>query len=307
LLAKCFPLTRRRWWRVLLIHLALSVAVAVVAEMLFAVVTPLLGLRLRPTILDTFRFVLPLDLHLNVALYWAIIGVQHAFTLHRSAKARETQAAQLELRTSVLERQLVESRLEALRMQLHPHFLFNTLNAITVLVRQSRLHEADEMLTNLSDLLRHTLREWENPEIPLRNEIEFLRLYLDIERVRFQDRLSVDMALEPDTLEALVPTFLLQPLVENAIRHGVARSAAAGNVTLRSRRMDAMLELQVGDDGPGLGTADGEIGTGLGLTNTRARLHQLYGSQQSLRLENGSPGTLATIQIPYRLEIDHLP
>jgi two-component system, LytTR family, sensor kinase len=163
------------------------------------------------------------------------------------------------------------------------------------------------MLTNLSDLLRHTLREWENPEIPLRNEIEFLRLYLDIERVRFQDRLSVDMALEPDTLEALVPTFLLQPLVENAIRHGVARSAAAGNVTLWSRRMDAMLELQVGDDGPGLGTADGEIGTGLGLTNTRARLHQLYGSQQSLRLENGSPGTLATIQIPYRLEIDHLP
>jgi LytS/YehU family sensor histidine kinase len=275
--------------------------------MLFAAVTPLLGLRLRPTILDTFRFVLPIDLHLDVALYWAIIGVQHAFTLHQSANARETQAARLELRTSELERQLVQSRLGALRMQLHPHFLFNTLNAITILVRQSRLHEADEMLTNLSELLRYTLQEWENQQIPLRNEIEFLRLYLDIERVRFQDRLSVDVALEPDTLEALVPTFLLQPLVENAIRHGVARRAAGGNVTVRSRRMDAMLELQVGDDGPGLGTTHGESGTGLGLTNTRARLRQLYGSQHSLRLESRSPGTLVTIQIPYQLEIDHLP
>lgn len=304
LLATRLPIDRRSWWRVLPIHLAVSAALAVAEKALFALVTPMLGLRLRPTMLGTFRFVLPGDFHLNVALYWAVVGVQHAVSLYRRSQERETQAAQLQLRASELERQLVQSRLEALRMQLHPHFLFNTLNAIVVLVRQGKTADADEMLTNLGDLLRQTLDEWENQEVTLRKEIDFLRLYLDIERVRFQDRLSVDMTIEPETLGAFVPCFLLQPLVENAIRHGVAKSAAASKVTLRARRRSSVLELQVADDGPGF-ASDREHGNGLGLSNTRARLQQLYGHEQSLVLDSpDGGGTVATVQVPFHLESD---
>lgn len=305
--ARRLPISRRTWWRVLPIHLVLSAVFAVGEAALFAWVTTALGLRIRPTFLATFRMVLPGDFHLNIVLYWAVVGIQHAFGVYRRSQGREREAARLELRASELEKQLVQSRLGALRMQLHPHFLFNTLNAIVVLVRQGKTEDADQMLTNLSELLRRTLEEWDNQEVPLRTEIEFLRLYLDIERVRFQDRLSIDVALEPETLGALVPCFLLQPLVENAVRHGVAKSSAAGKVTLRSRRLGATLELQISDNGPGL-AAQGDVpGNGVGLSNTRARLQQLYGAQQCLELESpGSGGTVATIRIPYRDEAETL-
>jgi sensor histidine kinase YesM len=303
--AKCLPISRRSWWFVIPIHFALSAVFAVGEATLFALVTTALGMRLRPTFLATFRMVLPGDFHLNVALYWAIVGIQHAFSIYRRSQERETEAAQLELRASELDKQLVQAKLGALRMQLHPHFLFNTLNTIVVLVRQAKTQDADQMLTNLSELLRRTLEEWENQEVPLRTEVEFLRLYLDIERVRFQDRLSIDVALEPETLGALVPCFLLQPLVENAVRHGVARSSAVGKVTLRSRRIGSTLEFQVCDDGPGLAAPSDVPGHGVGLSNTRARLQQLYGRQQCLELESSeSGGTVATLRIPYRDEAE---
>lgn len=305
--AKRLPISRRSRWRVIPIHFAFSAVFAVGEEALFALVTTALGMRLRPTFLATLRMVLPGDFHLNVALYWAIVGIQHAFSVYRRSQERESEAAQLELRASELERQLVQSRLGALRQQLHPHFLFNTLNAVVVLVRQGKTHDADQMLTNLSELLRRTLEEWENQEVPLRTEIEFLRLYLDIEQVRFQDRLSIEVTLEPETLGALVPCFLLQPLVENAVRHGIAKSSAAGKVTLRSRRIGSTLEFQIADDGPGLAAQGDAPGNGVGLSNTRARLQQLYGRQQCLELESPeSGGTVATIRIPYRDEAETL-
>jgi len=303
--AKRLPISRRSWWRVVPIHFASSVAFAVGEAALFALATTVLGLHIKPTFLATFRMVLPGDFHLNVALYWAVVGFQHAFSVYRRSQERETEAARLALRASELEKQLVRARLGALRMQLHPHFLFNTLNAIVVLVRQGKMQDADQMLTNLSDLLRLTLEEWENQEVPLRTELEFLRLYLDIERVRFQDRLSIDVAFEPETLEALVPSFLLQPLVENAIRHGVAKSSAAGKVTLRSWRTGSTLEFRITDDGPGLANANDAPASGVGLSNTRARLQQLYGRQGCLELESPeSGGTVATIRIPYRDEAE---
>jgi len=303
--AKKLPISRRSFWVFVPMHVFLSAVFAVGEAALFALVTTALDLRIRPTFLETFRMVLPGDFHLNVALYWAIVGIQHGFSVYRRSQERETEAAKLELRASELERQLTEARLGALRMQLHPHFLFNTLNAIVVLVRQGKTEDADQMLTNLSELLRRTLEEWESQEVPLRTEIEFTRLYLDIERVRFHDRLSIDVALEPDTLGALVPSFLLQPLVENAVRHGVAKSSAAGKVTLRARRVGGTLELQISDDGPGLAVPSEVPGNRVGLSNTRARLQQLYGREQCLELVSPeSGGTLATIRIPYRDEAE---
>lgn len=305
-LAKRLPISRRSWWRAVPIHLFFSAIFAIAETALFALAATALGMRLRPTFQATFRMVLPGDFHLNVALYWAVLGIQHAFSIHRRSQERETEVARLELSASEMERQLVQSRLSALRQQLHPHFLFNTLNAIVVLVRQGKTQDADQILTNLSELLRRTLEEWENQEVPLRTEIEFLRLYLDIERVRFQDRLSIDMTLEPETLGALVPCFLLQPLVENAVRHGIAKSAAAGTVTLRARRIGSTLELLISDDGPGLAVPNDVPGNGVGLSNTRARLQQLYGRQECLELESPeSGGVVATIRIPYRNDVEN--
>jgi len=294
-LARRFPFERKNWRRNMGLHLVSSVSFALIETVLFSAITPLFGLPWFPrNFAATFQAVLLIDFHLNVILYWSIVGFQHGVNYYRKFEEREKLSAQLE-------NQLAQARLSALKMQLHPHFLFNTLNAIVVLVRQHRAEEADEMLTNLSELLRQTLEGWETHEVPLWREVELINLYLDIQRVRFQDRMSVEMDLSPPTLNALVPSLLLQPLVENAVRHGVSKSSAPVTVALKSSLRDAGLEIQVCDDGPGV---SGEtLGNGVGLTNTRARLQQLYGEQQSLSLDHrAGGGTVATILLPYHRE-----
>ncbi len=199
----------------------------------------------------------------------------------------------------------MQAQLTALKGQLQPHFLFNTLNAIMVLVRQEKGAQAEEMLARLSDLLRCVLDEVEAQEVPLRRELEYLDLYLSIEEVRFQDRLRVGISTGPETLDALVPHLGLQPLVENAIRHGIGRRSAAGRLEIRAARVGETLEIQVEDDGPGLppgGPSSQEV-QGIGLANTRARLRQLYGGAAALTLENGPDGgAVATLVVPYRAE-----
>jgi two-component system LytT family sensor kinase len=193
-------------------------------------------------------------------------------------------------------------------MQLQPHFLFNTLNAIMVLVRQQRTGQAEEMLGRLSDLLRRVLDEGATQEVPLRRELELLELYLAIEQVRFQDRLRVEIAADPAVLDAAVPHFGLQPIVENAVRHGIGGRSAAGRIEIRAARRGDMLEIRVSDDGPGLpgdGSSPAErrrAAGGIGIANTRARLRQLYGDQASLTVVNGPlGGAVATIIVPFRL------
>jgi two-component system LytT family sensor kinase len=298
-LAGRFPIERSAWWRCGGMHLVWSLCFALVEEVLFAWITPMFGLPWFPRKFGaTFRAVVPIDFHLNVIVYWLIVGVQHSAGYYRRFLERERASAQLELRATQLESQLAQAKLSALKMQLHPHFLFNTLHAIVVLVRQHRTGEADEMLTNLSELLRQTLAGWETQEVPLRREVELINLYLDIQRVRFQDRLTVETSLSPATLDALVPSLLLQPLVENAIRHGVSKSSAPVTIALKSRLRDSTLELQVCDNGPGV--SGGDSGSGVGLNNTRARLQQLYGDRQSLRLDGlAGGGTVATVRLPY--------
>ena len=233
-----------------------------------------------------------ITLPFGVGVYFALVGIQHSFFYFGQARERETQAARLAA-------QLSEARLSALRMQLNPHFLFNSLNAITVLVRDHNTAAASRTLELLSDLLRQVLRTDETHETTLSDELDFLERYLAIEQVRFSDRLRPHIEIDPAVARAAVPRFLLQPLVENALRHGIARRANAGLVHVSAYREDNQLVLTVRDDGPGLYTSP-DTASGVGLSNTRARLAALYGGNATLEVGNAEGGgVIATVRLPY--------
>jgi len=250
----------------------------------------------------TFFVVFMLGFHGNITTYFTLLGMQYGWRYYRKYQEREREALRLELDASELRTQLMRAQLSALKMQLQPHFLFNTLNAIMVLVRQQKGRQAEETLARLSDLLRCVLEDVEAQEVPLRRELEYLQLYLSIEQVRFQDRLRVEIAADPAVLEAAVPHMGLQPIVENAIRHGIGRSSAAGRIQISAERVDEKLVVKIQDDGPGLPLEGASQGRGIGLSNTRARLHQLYGDAAQLTVENGATGgAVATMVLPFRL------
>jgi len=193
-----------------------------------------------------------------------------------------------------------EARLRALRLQLNPHFLFNTLNAISTLVAEGRSAEANRMLARLSDFLRATLERTESDEIPLSEEIDFACQYLEIEEARFGERLRVAISVEPGAEGALVPPLILQPLVENAVRHAIQPREAGGAIEITARRLEQWLTLGVTDDGPGV-SGEAEGGRGVGLTNTRQRLAELYGAGAELLLARGPRGGLVvSVRLPYR-------
>jgi len=208
-----------------------------------------------------------------------------------------------ELRTSRLQAQLAQAQLKVLKMQLDPHFLFNTLHSISSLMHED-VDAADDMLTRLSDLLRLSLEDVDEQEVTLKREIEFLDGYLAIQQTRFRDRFKVKVNIDPRSLDALVPNMILQPLVENAVQHGIASRAGAGQLEVRSTLQNGTVRLEVIDDGPGPGDVNGDgPGGGVGLANTRARLQQLYGDAYRFnltRLESG--GTLVSLEIPFRLK-----
>ena len=302
-LGRRFPLDRKHWMRRTAIHLPLSVVVGILQLAVEAVILRALGLfpTMMVSLPATFVFLMIIGFHQSILMYWMILAAQYGFGWYRRYEERKREALRLELRSSQLEGQLAQAHLSALKMQLHPHFLFNTLNAIMVLVRQEKGREAEEMLGRLSDLLRCVLDDVDTQEIPLRRELEYLQLYLSIEQVRFQDRLRVEIVAAPETLAAAVPHMVLQPIVENAIRHGIGRSLSAGHVRITARRVDGVLEMKVQDDGPGLVAAGPEHVRGIGLANTRARLGQLYGEAGRLTVENQAQGGVAaTLVLPYR-------
>jgi two-component system LytT family sensor kinase len=299
-----FPFERRNWRRRVLIHLLFSLAFASIQ--LVSESALLFRFGVFPVVMKTFTatffFLLMVGFHQNVLTYWTILGIQYAFRYYHAYRDRERQAMRLELNASVLQTQLARANLSALKMQLQPHFLFNTLNAVVVLIRQHRAREAEQMLARLSDLLRRVLDEVEEQEVPLSRELEYLRLYLSIEQVRFQDRLEIEIATDPDTLEALFPHMGLQPIVENAIHHGVGRRSAPGRIPIHASRVGAALKVIVEDNGPGLPAASDLVAPGIGLANTRARLNQLYGDAGRLTVENGAQaGVVATMSLPFRL------
>jgi len=263
---------------------------------IFPVAPDLTGLK----VLREFAGWIFTTLPFGVGVYFALVGIEHSLFYFAQARERETLAARLAA-------QLAEARLGALRMQLNPHFLFNSLNAITVLVRDRNTAAASRMLELLSGVLREVLRAEETPETTLAAELEFLERYLSIEQVRFSDRLRPRIEAGPAIAGAAVPRFLLQPLVENALRHGIARRADAGVLAIDARREGADLVLTVRDDGPGLtlgapGVAPGVApgSGGVGLANTRARLAALYGERASLHIANAEGGgVVATVRLPY--------
>jgi two-component system, LytTR family, sensor kinase len=223
--------------------------------------------------------------------YWLILGVQAAFLYQRMY--REQSVA-----TATLERSLAEARLEALRLQLHPHFLFNTLNAISAFVPGDP-ERAQRMIARVGELLRRTLNGGSASELPLAQELEMLSPYFEIQRMRFGDRLTIELDVAGGTEHALIPTLMLQPLVENAVEHGVKRTLGGAVVRLKAGRSGDRLRLEVSDNGAGLGgTRDG-----VGLANTRARLTELYGTAHRLQLQNvPTGGTMVTLELPFRTE-----
>jgi LytS/YehU family sensor histidine kinase len=227
--------------------------------------------------------------------YWAIVGLSHALLYYRESRDRAWRATQLEAR-------LAESQLQALQQQLQPHFLFNTLHAISTLMHRD-VEAADRTLTRLSDLLRMTLENIGQSTVPLKSELDFVSKYLEIEQTRFADRLIVRFDVPPETLDALVPTLLLQPLIENAIKHGVARKTGAGHIDVQVRIEGEKLRIEVTDDGQGL-TEDAltALQKGLGVSTTRARLLHQYGADFRFEFHRQVEGLKVVVAIPLRLE-----
>ena len=229
----------------------------------------------------------------SLMVYAVVVGVSHAIAFYHESQERKLKAAQLETR-------LVEARLKTLEAELHPHFLFNTLHAISTLVHRDP-EAADRMISRLSDLLRITFDRTGEPKVTLKEEIDFLQKYLDIEQTRFQDRLTVSVSVDPEGLDGEVPRMILQPLVENAIKHGIAGRNGGNQIHISAGRDGDRLWMQVRDNGVGLqvGTLKA-LRTGVGLSNTRARLDCLYGRLYRLEFTDRHGGLSVLIEIPFQ-------
>ncbi len=228
--------------------------------------------------------------HFQFIVYWAILGVYISFENYKKFREREREASRLLLRSTSLESQLAKAQLDALKMQLHPHFLFNTLHAISALMEDSP-KSARRMIARLGELLRSTLDISEKQTIPLEKELTLTKLYLEIEQERFQDKLKVKMDFPKEDLDCLVPSLILQPLVENAIKHGITDEEKNAVIEIKAVKRNKKLHIFVGDNGPGFSENQTmEMQDGIGLSNTKARLEQLYGSEHEFNIGNSEKG-----------------
>src|SRR5216684_3568189 len=294
-LARRYPLRREGIGRTIVAHLTGALALCIGWASLGVLLALLLNRRPpQERLLRYYIGWVLTNLPWSVFLYFAVLGCMYAFTYYREARERESQQARLTA-------QLAEARLGALRMQLNPHFLFNSLNAITVLVRDQNTRDASRMLELLSGVLRQVLQSEKRQEVALDEELRFIEKYLAIEQVRFSDRLQVRLSIDSNVRNALVPEFILQPLVENAVRHGVAQRSEAGLIEITGRESNGELVLSVRDNGPGyIGASD----AGVGLANTRARLETLFGEAAQLDVLNAEGGgTIATLRFPSRRSV----
>jgi sensor histidine kinase YesM len=290
-----YPIQRKRFFSRLSLHFAASLLFTIIHVTLRILVYPRMGgkiIALTPATWKTMFLYFAFDNIVNTYLMIAFLG--HMMLSYHELRARELRSAQLEGK-------LAKAQLSMLKMQLQPHFLFNTLNAVSALTRDHP-EAAEDMLVRLSDLLRRTLDNDAEQEVPLRAELEFLGQYLEIEQVRFADRLKVDLNPDPETLDALVPNMFLQPLVENALRHGIGRKAQGGRLEMRSWREDSDLLVSVQDSGPGFPSNAGTpMEEGIGLSNTRSRLQHLHPGNHQIKFTNAREGgALVTLRIPFR-------
>ncbi len=297
-LSRQYRLDGPQWWPRFFLHLVASGLFSVLFVLVRSVVAvwQLPPGSASPDFLAMAQTLLVKTWHFNMLIYWVILSVAHALAFYRGYQEREA-------RTAELERSLVEARLQALQMQLNPHFLFNTLHAISALMHEN-VDDADRMIARLSELLRHALESTDQHEVTLETELSFLERYLYIEQTRFGERLEIQWAIDPATRTLMVPNLILQPLVENAVQHGIEPYSAPGTVAIRSRIESDRLVLEVSNFGSAQEPV--EIHDGVGLSNTRSRLEQLYGHEQSFTLESGLKDAAfkATIRLPVRRETE---
>jgi two-component system, LytTR family, sensor kinase len=224
----------------------------------------------------------------NLWMYWVIVGIFYGLDYYFNARDAQ-------VRTAQLEGQLAKAELEVLKSQLQPHFLFNTLNLVSSLIHTDAA-SADDMIGDLGSLLRMSLESHAAQEVPLAEEMKALELYLNIQRLRFQDTLTVEIQIDPHTLEARVPHLILQPLVENAFRHGISKRVGSGMLKIESENGNGILKVRISDNGPG--ATGHSANAGIGLSNTRARLERLYGQSAALKVVNSPAGFSVELQFP---------
>lgn len=290
------------WLKLIGLHLLSAVAFSFLHTSLMAVsrwiLSPLVGLGSYDYGIMRFRY--PMELSNDLLGYTMVVLVYYFLERLRIAQAQQLAAAELQAK-------LAQAQLENLRLQLQPHFLFNTLNTISSVMYED-VPAADAMLTQLSELLRLTLRTANSHEIPLAQELEITRLYLQIMQKRFESSLRVTYSVDAELGNSLVPQLILQPLVENSLRHGLKDGGAGIDISIGARRENGSLILQVADTGSGFGTRGGEaaINRGVGLANIRGRLEQLYGTEQEFGIANRpSGGAEVTLRVPFHIEESH--
>jgi signal transduction histidine kinase len=294
-LARRFHLGGAQWR----LRLALHVVAGTVFSLLWILLRTLIVEAFLPDhgagkpLEDLLRYVVVATFFFNILVYWVVVTVAHALAYFQSLQDRERRLLELENR-------LTSARLQALQMQLNPHFLFNALNGISTLMYRD-VDAADTMIVKLAGLLRHALDQSGRHQVTLREEMSFLDRYLDLEQMRFGDRLTVHREIDPIAEVALVPNLLLQPIVENAIKHGIEPKLESGHITIRVAVVDsATLRIEIEDNGRGI-VSDRGIGSGVGTSNCRSRLSQLYGPAGNFRLEPAEfGGVRAIVQIPFR-------
>jgi two-component system LytT family sensor kinase len=294
-----FRLSRSNWWRLLPVHLLGIVALSAVHTTFMALsrrsIFFLAGMGDYDYGIMPIRYVMEFA---NYALWYAVWAVLlYLFDHYRASREQE-------LRTARLAAQLAQAQLQVLQAQIHPHFLFNALNTISTVIYED-IPAADRMIARLSDFLRHALNTSNSQEVTLREELNFLNLYLDIMRPRFEERLNVEFEIESGIEEALTPKLILQPLVENSIKHAVDPDSGSVRIAVRAARENGQLRVEVEDDGPGLVAAvQSATNHGIGLSNTATRLERLYGADQEFAMRNADGGgLLVSIKLPYHLKV----
>ncbi len=291
-------------WRKLLVHVAALLLFCTIHQTIFALITWQLDPALHTRFASIFDYYLGnffSGVYLGVLVYALIVFAIQAFLFYQNFRAEEEK----KLRVTA---QLAKAELHALKMQLQPHFLFNTLHSISSLVLEDP-PKANGMIARLGDFLRLTLEHSERQTVTLKEEIEFARCYLEIEQVRFSDRLKIDFNVDPASLTAQVPHLILQPIVENAVQHAIAPHAANGFIKINAKRFGDAIRIEVADSGAGINPDDdSNDGRGVGLTNVRSRLKQLYGSHHKFELTNKSAGGLIVVlEIPFVTDTNESP
>ncbi len=299
-LARRFPLVPTIGARALIVHLIGAPLYALLTTLLYVFMARFISVFATPPryvpsrIYEAVKDLISLNMPWDLVIYFGMLGVVYAIDYMQRFRERELLASQLET-------QLAQAQFQLLKTQLQPHFLFNTLNAIAALVHRDP-DGAERTIARLADLLRHSLEMTANQEVPLHQELMLLEKYLEIQKTRFRERLSIDLRIDPNTLEIPVPNLILQPIVENAIRHGISPRVNGGIIEIRAVRTNGLLEIEVRDNGDGFQTRDGnKLSEGVGLTNTRMRLQRLYGDSHDFILQNApTGGATVRLQIPIR-------